>query len=387
MRAQREGAGVNELGQARGWAREWLLDAALPLWWQSGADRECGGFYDRLDQHARAVDGPKRLRVQARQAFVYAEAGKLGWDGPWRDAVMHGLDFMQTAYRREDGLFRSAVTRDGAPHVETPDLYDQAFVLFGWASAYAALGRPAMLLERAEALLDTLEALWAHPERGFEEANPRRLPLRSNPHMHMLEALLAWVEVGGGARFERQARAIVGLALERLIDPQTGAIGEYYDGDWRFAPGSDGGLREPGHQFEWAFLLHRAGRALGGDHREASERLYRFGERHGIHGGCAIFSTDEVGGVVDGSARLWAQTERLRTMLTFADAMPEGEGEAAALECIATLRRYLDVPVKGLWRDRIDADGTLLDEPAPASSFYHIMTGFLPLLDPVRSPA
>lgn len=378
---------MNELDQAKGWAREWLLEAALPLWWQSGADREHGGFHDRLDQQARAVDGPKRLRVQARQAFVYAEAGKMGWDGPWRDAVMHGLDFMHTAYRRDDGLFRSAVTRDGTPHVETPDLYDQAFVLFGWASAYAALGRPAVLLERAEALLDTLETLWAHPERGFEEASPRRLPLRSNPHMHMLEALLAWVEAGGGARFERQARAIVGLALERLIDPVTGAVGEYYDGDWRFAPAPDGGLREPGHQFEWAFLLHRAARALGGDHREASARLYRFGESHGIHGGRAIFSTDAVGGVVDGSARLWAQTERLRTMLTFADTMPEGQAEAAALESLGVLRRYLDVPVKGLWRDRIDADGTLIDEPAPASSFYHIVTGFLPLLDPVGSVA
>ncbi len=378
---------ANGLEPHRQWAREWLFDAALPLWWKSGADREHGGFHDRLDQQARPVDGPKRLRVQARQAFVYAEAGRLGWDGPWRDAVMHGIEFMQSAYLREDGLFRSAVTRTGETHVETPDLYDQAFVLFGWASAYAALGRPPVLLERAEALLERLETLWAHPERGFEEASPRRLPLRSNPHMHMLEALLFWVEIGGGPRFERQARAIVDLALARLIDPATGAVGEYYDGDWRFIDGAEGQVREPGHQFEWAYLLHRAGRVLGGDHREASARLYRFGERHGIIDGRAIFSVDAAGGVVDGSARLWAQTERLRTMLTFAGDMPAGEGEAAAIESVTLLRHYLDVPVAGLWRDRIDADGALIDEPAPASSFYHIVTGILPLLEPTGSVA
>jgi mannose-6-phosphate isomerase len=126
---------------------------------------------------------------------------------------------------------------------------------------------------------------------------------------------------------------------------------------------------------------------LGGDHREASARLYRFGERHGIIDGRAIFSVDAAGGVVDGSARLWAQTERLRAMLTFAGDMPAGEGEAAAIESVTLLRHYLDVPVAGLWRDRIDADGALIGEPAPASSFYHIVTGILPLLEPTGSVA
>ena len=37
------------------------------------------------------------------------------------------------------------------------------------------------------------------------------------------------------------------------------------------------------------------------------------------------------------------------------------------------LMRYLDCPVPGLWRDRIDADGRVVDEPVPASSFYHLV--------------
>jgi mannose/cellobiose epimerase-like protein (N-acyl-D-glucosamine 2-epimerase family) len=31
------------------------------------------------------------------------------------------------------------------------------------------------------------------------------------------------------------------------------------------------------------------------------------------------------------------------------------------------------VPLRGLWRDKLLADGTWIDEPAPASSFYHII--------------
>jgi mannose-6-phosphate isomerase len=37
------------------------------------------------------------------------------------------------------------------------------------------------------------------------------------------------------------------------------------------------------------------------------------------------------------------------------------------------LMRYLDTPIPGLWRDRIDAEGRVVDEPAPASSFYHLV--------------
>ena len=34
---------------------------------------------------------------------------------------------------------------------------------------------------------------------------------------------------------------------------------------------------------------------------------------------------------------------------------------------------YLDTPVVGLWRDKMLDDETFVDEPAPASSFYHII--------------
>jgi mannose-6-phosphate isomerase len=378
---------LHDLSEERAWARGWLFGAALPLWWEKGADRVDGGWFDKLDQQGVPVDCPKRLRVQARQAFVYAEAGRLGWEGPWREAAIHGIDFMLSAFRRADGLFRASVTRGGAPVVEAPDLYDQAFALFALASGYAVLDKPPALLAEAEALLGRIETLLPHPELGFEEANPRRLPLRSNPHMHMLEALLAWVEAGGGTVFERHACAIVALAREKLIDPRTGAIGEYYDGCWSSAI-VDGHLREPGHQFEWAYLLDFAGRVLGGDHIEACTKLYRFGDCHGVMDGRVIFSVGEDGAMVDGSSRLWAQTERLRATLML---VPPGMGKAendeavaAAINSLATLRRFLDVPITGLWIDRIDANSIRLWEPAPASSFYHIVTGLVPLIEEVE---
>jgi mannose-6-phosphate isomerase len=37
------------------------------------------------------------------------------------------------------------------------------------------------------------------------------------------------------------------------------------------------------------------------------------------------------------------------------------------------LQRYLATPIPGLWYDRIDVNGRIVDEPAPASTFYHLV--------------
>jgi mannose-6-phosphate isomerase len=375
------------LTDQRDWARSWLFDTALPLWLDRGADHRLGGWFDKLAQDGSPLPGNKRLRVQARQTFVCAEAGRLGWAGPWEAGVRLGIDFMLAHFRRDDGLFRTTVDAAGAPVSDAVDLYDQAFVIFALAAAYTALGQPAALHTEAERLLARLGAHLAHPVIGFEEANPRVLPLRSNPHMHLLEAMLAWIDAGGGDRFEATARMIVQLALDRLIDPATGAVGEYYDGDWRFAA-DQGQLREPGHQFEWAYLLDACAVRLGGDHGAAVSRLVTFGNRFGVIDGRAIFAVDAAGRVIDARARLWAQTERLRTMTVLAMAPGVSRSDAereddllAASESIATLRRFMAVPVAGLWSDWLDEAGHPGTDPVPASSLYHIVTGLVPLIE------
>ena len=263
----------------------------------------CGGRSapTRAAAFTRRSTWPRRIRVQARQVYAYAEAGRLGWQGPWRDAVAHGLDFILKAYRRPDGFFRTLVSPEGEPLDETVDIYDQAFVLFALAHAYDANGRPAHLLEPAETLLNALVTTLGHPGGGFDEAVPRRLPLRSNPHMHLLEAMLTWVGFGVETPFAAKANEIVDLACSHLIDPRTGAIGEYYDAGWGFAPGEEGGVREPGHQFEWAYLLNLAGPLLKRDMGAFPARLWDFGATHGIDPArkVAVFALDADGKVTE----------------------------------------------------------------------------------------
>lgn len=362
--------------------KAWALDHAFPVWWEIGADKVNGGFFEKIALDGTPVEAPRRARVQPRQIYSYAVAGLLGWGGPWKQALEHGLDFYLSKYRRPDGFMRTLVASDGSPLDDKIDLYDQAFGLFGLAMASSVLPERADLPALATGLRDALYATLKHPVAGFEESVPRTLPLLSNPHMHLFEASLAWVEAGGDPQWRAMADEIAELALSKFIDPKSGGLREYYDGDWNPAPGVEGRIIEPGHQFEWAWLLLRWGRLAGRDDAIAAAlRMIAIGDGPGVDPsrGVAIFALLDDMSVHDDIARLWAQTEQIKAGVLAAQVTGNARWWATAANGAEALIKYFDVPVKGLWRDKLRADGTFVDEAAPASSFYHIVCAILEL--------
>jgi len=356
--------------------KAWALDEAFPMWWDVGADKVQGGFFEKIALDGTPVEAPRRARVQPRQIYAYAAAGALGWKGPWKQAVEHGLGFYLDKYRRPDGFMRAVVAGDGSPLDDRVDLYDQAFGLFGLAMAAQALPGRSDLPDLALALRQTLYARLKHPVAGFEESVPRTLPLYSNPHMHLFEASLAWVEAGGDAGWRAMADEIAELALTKFIDPRSGGLREYYDGDWNPAPGVDGRIIEPGHQFEWAWLLLRWSKLAGREDAVAPAlRMASIGDGPGVDPkrGAAVFALLDDMSVHDDVARLWAQTERIKAGVLAAEITGDDRWWTTAAQGAEGLIQYFDVPVKGLWRDKLLADGTFVEEPAPASSFYHIV--------------
>ena len=353
-------------------ATQWLFDDLLPFWSAHGLDR-AGGFHDQLDDSGRPLDLPKRCRVQSRQIYVFAEAGRMGWNGPWRRCVDHGLDFLTGAFARPDGFVRAKVSRDGGIVDDAADNYDQAFALFAFAHGYARTGDRA-LVAGARSLLATLRDRRGHPAGGFHEAAAATVPLRSNPHMHLFEAAIAWVEAADLDEFRTLAGEIAALALDRFIDPASGALREYFDGAWHPAAGETGRIVEPGHQFEWAWLLTRWHRLGGENSMDAARRLQCFAETHGVDPARNV-AVNEV--FVDGSprdrtARLWPQTERLKGTLAMIELTNGGRNETVVAPWEG-LKQYRLPSNPALFRDKLRADGSFVDEPSFASSLYHIV--------------
>jgi mannose-1-phosphate guanylyltransferase/mannose-6-phosphate isomerase len=353
----------------------WLRASALPLWATVGADATGWGFHEAIDMDGRPIPGPRRLRVQARQTYVYAQAGAEGWEGPWASLVLRGLEGIETRYRRIDGAYRTLVQADGEVVDQTAMLYDQAFVLLAGAAA-AHCGLCDGLDRAARALLAGPLQARRHDAGGFLEAAGAS-PFQSNPHMHLLEAALAWESEDPAGPWRSLADEIVTLALERFIDPDLGCLREVFAADWRCAEGSEGRLIEPGHQFEWAWLLERWGERRGEPRaRHAARALFDVGAV-GVEPfrGVAIDTMRDDLSPARKTARLWPQTERLKAALRLARRRDAHEQTylAHAVSAATTLQRYLAAPVAGAWRDRLDGNGDFLVEPAPASSLYHLV--------------
>jgi len=360
---------MSELASETAALQRWLFDDALALWWTVGADRERGGFHDAIELTGVPSARPRRARSITRMVFSYAEAGRLGWGGPWREAAGHALAYLRKHFVTADATVASIVDVDGHTREAPFDLYDQAFALLAFASAERVFGETSGGRASAVALRTTLERHYAHPLGGFFEDRDQRLPQRSNPHMHVLEAALAWLALDTAPGWRQLADGIAALARDKFIDPASGALREFFDAEWRPAAGLDGRVCEPGHQYEWAFLLARWAALTGRPRPAVVERLIAFADRHGLdtERGVAIGSVLSDGTRHDPVARLWAQAERIR-----AYRIERRPGDDVA-RAIRGLRRFLATPKAGLWFDQLTRDNRLIPEPARATSLYHIV--------------
>lgn len=359
-------------------ARAWLRDSCLPFWRDHGVDRARGAFHEDIDPTTlRPRAEFRRVRVAFRQVYSFARGAALGVPGSL-ELVELGLDFMRAHARLPEGGYAARFDLDNRIIDPTLDLYEQAFGLLALSHAARVTDRETL---RREALdhLAFIERRFRHPGLGFKETAAGGLPRRQNPHMHLLEATLSAYESFGDAVFLDRADEIVGLFLDRFYQPDAPGLPEYFDD--ALAPERDAAGRfvlEPGHHFEWVWLLgehRRIARAAGRTPRDttaAAAGLLEFAERHGVsEAGDPVAELWSDGSARTDVVRIWPYTERLKALVCQGDARWPG-----ALDALG--RCFEGVP-PGLWHERKGQQGFLPGEVAPASSVYHITCAILEL--------
>lgn len=371
--------------------RSWLFDGALKLWADAGVDRLHGGFHERLDAAGRPVPGDaKRIVVQMRQTYVFSHAAFLTGDAALLEVARHGWTFWnRNGWHPRTGGWVHALNDDGSVADGRRDAYDHAFALFccAWYARATGETAPLDLANRTAEWMD--EHLGDTVDGGYLEALedvPTRRPRRQNPHMHLFEAFSSLYELTGEQEWRRRAEGVLDLLVDRFIQPD-GTLAEYFAQDWRLEGGPAGTIREPGHHFEWVWLLHRwEGICDMPRFRPLADRMYEWAVARGVdtEPGMVFAPFDEIdadGRILRQTKRLWPQTELIKACVVRASA---GDPEAPKLmdrQLEAMWRHYL-AGTPGLWRDRLDRDGTLVSSGSPASTFYHL---FLALAEVLRA--
>ena len=196
-----------------------------------------------------------------------------------------------------------------------------------------------------------------------------KICFEANPHMHLFEASLAWMETDPDPLWIELADEILELCLQHLIDPKTGFLSEHFEAGWKPLMSGQRFVVEPGHQFEWSWLLSRYEKLRKVNLGMIRSSLFESSEKFGIHkSGKFVF--DEIwsdGSEKKQSSRFWPQCERIKC------AVAMGKKQTAE-DAMQGLLCFFETEHPGLWYDQRDPEGQFNLENSKASSLYHIIS-------------
>lgn len=363
---------------------QWIREAALPLWLRVGIDPHTGANYERLTPQGEVdTEVDSRVRVQARQAFFFAQAYERGWCPQGKSVAQGLLRFIRerAAHPSAGGGYVHLMNARFEVIDTKQDLYDHAFSLLANAWGYRAFGDDIYRRE-AEKLVAHLDVRFGSASGGWTEGDYDYACRRQNPHMHLFEALLALYDATGEAKWLARVGELFALFQTRFFDAEKGVLFEFFNDDWTRLADARGEVVEPGHMMEWVWLLDWYSRRSGRPVKKYTDCLYARGLELGMAPSGLLYDAVAADGrVLDTGKRCWGMTELIKASLVQIRA-GHPTAEAVAIKGVDDLfTYYLCASTPGSYVDRRGAKDEVISDIAPASSLYHLIVAAVELVD------
>ena len=372
-------ASLNNLDTQISQLLNWLKEDALPYWSTVGIKPDNGAVYEQMLFSGQPdLAAKQRVRVQARQILVFCIAQQQQWLGDTQALVEKIHKFMLNHGRIRDCTAGYAQLLSPADQIleSKLDSYDFAFYLLACFHRYHCFNDHSAL-DEAYALLKHMEVNFKDSSAGWLEGNYSALYRRQNPHMHLFEAFMTGFEVSGDALWLAKAGQIFSLFEQYFFNPTKHVLHEYFNNNWQLADGQAGKAVEPGHMFEWVWLLRWYERLTATPVGHYCDALYQ----KALTIGCDPLSqliydvVDAQGTIIKGTKRCWPLTELVKASLAQATVCSPAQRQfyedKAALGIQLLFDFYQHPTIKGSYIDQIALDNTVLADHAPASSLYH----------------
>jgi mannose/cellobiose epimerase-like protein (N-acyl-D-glucosamine 2-epimerase family) len=374
----------------------WIKDKALPFWSSTGINSTNQSVFERLDDNGQPdLNANMRSRVQSRQILVFCAAQNMGWMDnvlPIVAGIDNFLDSHAKVQNSGEG-YAHLLSPDGKIIDPKKDAYDFAFYILACVYRYKTFN-DLLALEQAHSLIKYIETEFKAAPGGWMEGDYDAPCRRQNPHMHLFEAFLTCYEFTHDGKWLAKAGQIYTLFETTFYDHQNHVIREFFESDWSVCQNNKGKTIEPGHMFEWIWLLRWYQKLTGAPVDTYCDQLYQKALQLGLSDRTHLVY-DEVmldGSAVHSSKRLWPITELIKASVAQAQSHPQLADlyEEHAAEGIKTLFDFyltknvtgynkqsmgdtaLDVYTGG-YIDQLDADNKVCAAHAPASTLYHII--------------
>ncbi|WP_223483913.1 AGE family epimerase/isomerase [Pseudomonas sp. A-RE-19] len=352
-------------------------DVIVPLWQGPGWNADMALPYEALDAEHQPLP-PQRYRAMAcaRQLFLFSSLiGQVPHAEERAAALFRSLQCH--FHDAEHGGWFYSIDPQGAPLDQRKDLYTHAFILFACAHYWDKVREP--LVESVlNATLEVLAQRFATGDGLYEASLGRDWsslnsgPLQ-NPLMHLAEAFLATLSVRDDAAVQSALVALCTAMQKRFIDPQYAVLMEK-------PLGAVDNWFEPGHQFEWYFLLQSSPLLRGSQLHASLERAFAFTEQLGVDQQTgavrAMLDLELDGRPRDATQRIWAQAEYLRALT-----LRPGSEASVRHQLQALQQRFLHA---GGWYECRDELGEVSRKDMPSTTPYHLATCYRGLAEYLR---
>jgi mannose-6-phosphate isomerase len=364
----------SELSAVFSTVQQHFMDVIVPLWQGPGWNAEMALPFEALDAQHQPL-APQRYRAMAcaRQLFLFSSF--MGHpqvpDADVRAAALF-RSLQRHFHDAEHGGWFYSIDPQGAPLDRRKDLYTHAFIVFACAHYWAKVREP--LVESVlNAALNVVAQRFSDGDGLYESVLAEDWssldagPLQ-NPLMHLAEAFLATLEVREDADTLAALDNLADAMQRRFVDIEHGVMLEKpLDAvdNWS----------EPGHQFEWFYLLesseHLRGTPLHGSLTTAFAHAQAQGVDQTTGAVAAMLEVD--GSVKDGTQRIWAQAEYLRALT-----LRPGSEALLARQLNALQHRFLH-PTG--WNECLDDRGQISRSDMPSTTPYHLATCYIGLAE------
>jgi mannose-6-phosphate isomerase len=370
-------AAKSELSAVFTTVQQHFMDAIVPLWQGPGWNAEMALPYEALDAQHQPLP-PQRYRAMAcaRQLFLFSSFighPQVADAGIRAAALFRSLQ--QHFHDAEHGGWFYSIDPQGAPLDRRKDLYTHAFIIFACAHYWAKVREP--LVESVlNAALHVVAEQFADGDGLYESVLDEDWsslgagPLQ-NPLMHLAEAFLATLEVREDAQTLAALDALAEAMQRRFVDIEHGVMLEKpLDAvdNWS----------EPGHQFEWFYLLESSEHLRGTPLHRSLTTAFAHAEEQGVDQvtGAVVAMLEVDGSVKDGTQRIWAQAEYLRALTL----RPDSEA-LLARQLNALQQRFLH---PAGWNECLDSQGQVSRSDMPSTTPYHLATCYIGLAEYFR---
>ncbi|CAM3863557.1 Cellobiose 2-epimerase [Pseudomonas reidholzensis] len=342
--------------------RQHFAERIVPLWQGPGWNAELALPFEALDAEHRPLPVQRyRAMAVARQLYLFSSRIEQPGAAERAEALFRSLQ--RHFHDAEHGGWFYSIDAAGQPLDRRKDLYTHAFIVFACAHYWGQV-REGLVEATLNAALDIVAERFARDDGLYEAslgedwADLSSGPLQ-NPQMHLAEAFLQTLAVREDEDVQQALLQLCDALQAHFVEPEHGLMLEK-------PRGAVDNWFEPGHQFEWFYLLQTSPLLRGTPLHRSIERAFGYAEHTGVKDAAVLAMLEVDGKVSDPTQRIWAKAEYLRAL-----ALRPGS-EAQLLEQLVTLEQHF--LHAGGWHECLDANGAVSRHDMPSTTPYHLAT-------------